>query len=57
MSEDKSKLFRDHTTDENRAYDKFIDSYFNVIQFPDKEAEARLRSIRRLLKRAKMFNW
>ena len=37
MSEDKSKPFRDHTADENKAYGKFIDSYFTTVTIGHKE--------------------
>ena len=37
MSEDKSKPFRDHTVDENKAHGKFIDSYFTTVTIDHKE--------------------
>jgi len=44
---------REHTGEESKAYSEFIDSYFNVIKFPDKKAEARARALKRILKYAK----
>ena len=37
MSEDKSKPFRDHTADENKAYGKFINAYFTTVTIDNKE--------------------
>ena len=37
MSEDKSKPFRDHTADENKAYSAFINAYFTTVTIDHKE--------------------